>query len=137
MSYDPYSFIIGQIVKGAARNMKETEQYGKASEQNALRGRIQGNESASNPIVYQQAPEIKSTAVSPTAQITAAATGLSVDQQKQVPTVGDALRGEESNLRNVTPAVGGYADPRAAKFDYEDIMSKLYGKYSGSYRGGY
>ncbi len=123
-SYDPWSAIIGQIVAGAARNMGQTGAGATSSERGGY-----GYENKQPGMVYQAAPAMESNHVSPTAQIMQATGGIPVAQQKQVPGVGDALKGEEQMLRNVTPSQGGFMQ---APTDYhsDTPWSQPYLKYA-------
>lgn len=129
--------MINFIVSGAARNMNNTGKNEDENERNALydywkMNRANGGEG--DGMVHVNAPAIKSAAQSPTAQISQVS-GLTIDQQKQVPVIGQALKGEEQMLRNVTPASGAYVDPKSLGTSYKDIMSKLYGRYASAYGG--
>lgn len=126
MSYDPWSAIIGQIVQGAARNMKET---GKGAQQAEKGGYAYDNQSPQ--MTYQQAPQMQSNATSPTGNLTAfAVPGMTRQQQGMVPVIGQALQGEEAMLRNVQSAPGAYQQAPTEPYDSrKPLFSSRYSGY--------
>lgn len=122
MSYDPYSAIIGQIVKGAARNMNESAASSKAAQKGGL-----GYGQAQEGMAYGQAPEMENTRESPSVMLTQIGTGgmVSPQMQKQMPIIKDAIKGEQAQLQNILPARGATATP-ATTYNPQDMYSQLY-----------